>query len=132
LVLRAAPDTNIVLSTGQLLAAVDIHLSLSTKWRTAQELDPDLAPEDVGFLAHIEGERSEPFVHGSALLSGTKIVNALLGVGTVGKVKMVLPNVPFEDRKEHPYVWGRNRPRMLRIGHLEISVLGGKGAESDG
>jgi hypothetical protein len=132
LVLRASPDTNVVLSTGQRLAAVDIHLTLSTKWRTAQELDRDLTPEDVGFLAHTEGERGEPFVHGGALLSSTAIVNALLGADTVGKVEIVLPTVPFEDKKNNPYVWGRNRPNMLRISHLEVSILRGEDTESDG
>ena len=108
LVLRASQDTNVVLSTGQRLEDVDIHLMLSTKWRTAQELDQDLMIDDVGFLTHVEGERGEPFVHGVALLLNTTIVASLLCAGTKGKIKLVLPTVPFEERTDAPYIWGWN------------------------
>jgi hypothetical protein len=125
LVLRASSDTNIVLSTGHRLADVDIHLMLSTEWRTAQELDRDLTISDVGFLTHTLGERGEPFVHGIALLfnTNTAAVASLLYPGVSGKVRLGLPTVPFEDRKDAPYVWGRNRPYMLRISHLALSVI---------
>lgn len=132
LVLRASHDANIILSTGERLADVDVHLTLSTRWRTAAELDKDLTNEDVGFLAHAEGERGEPFVHGGALLSNTDIMAALLSAGTKGKVKLVLPSVPFADNKDAPFLWGRNRPNMLRISHLEVSVLRGEEMEGDG
>ena len=123
LVLRADSDTNIVLSTGQRLATVEIHLTLSKQWRTAQELDRDLTPDDVGFLVHNEGEHREPHVGGGALfLSSTAIANALLGVGTTGKVQFVLPSVPFSDKQTDPYVWGQGRPNKLRISHLDISI----------
>ncbi|UVS60028.1 MULTISPECIES: hypothetical protein [Nitrosomonas] len=81
LVLRPAPDTNMVLSSGEQLGDIEIHLTLSTKWRTANELDRDLTDDDVGFLAHTQGERSEPFVHGAALLRDTTVVGALLSRG---------------------------------------------------
>ena len=132
LVLRATRDANIALSTGERLADVDVHLTLSTKWRTAQELDKDLTNEDVGFLAHTEGERGEPFVHGGALLSNTAVIAKLLSVGTDGTVTLVLPSVPITDKNDAPFEWGRNRPNMLRISHLEVSVLRGEGTQSDG
>jgi len=132
LVLRATRDSDIALSTGERLANVDVHLTLSTKWRTAQELDRDLSNEDVGFLAHTEGERGEPFVHGGALLSNTTVIAALLSVGTHGTVTLVLPSVPITDKKDSPFVWGWNRPNMLRISHLEVSVLRGEGTQNDG
>lgn len=122
-VLRASNDTNIVLSTGQRLADIDIHLTLSTKWRDAHALDRNLMSDDVGFLAHSEGERGEPFVHGAALLIDTTLVASLLHAGAHGKIKIVLPTVPFSDRADTPYVWGTNRRNMLRISHLEVSVL---------
>lgn len=123
LVLRAAHDTNVVLSSGEQLADVEIHLTLSTKWRTANELDQDLTNDDVGFLAHTNGERGEPFVHGAALLADTTVVGALLAIGTEGRVKLVLSSVPIGERTEAPFVWGTNRPNMLRISHLEVSVF---------
>ncbi len=123
LILRAAKDTNVVLSTGEKLADVDVHLTLSTKYRIAQELDRDLLIDDIGFLAHTEGELGRPFVHGSALLTNTTVVASLLSANTKGKVRLVLPSVPFEDGKDTPYVWGKNRPNMLRISHLYISAL---------
>lgn len=123
LVLRSSPDTNIVLSTGHRLADIDIHFTLSTKWRTRQELDRDLAPDAVGFLSHNEGEQGEPFVHGEALLLNTTIVAALLSTGITGKVRMEIPTVPFVDGEKVPFVWGSNRPNMLHISHIEISVL---------
>lgn len=131
LVLRATHDTNVALSTGERLSDVDVHLTLSTKWRTPQELDKDLTNEDVGFLAHTEGERGEPFVHGGALLSNTTVVAALLSAGTDGTVTLVLPTVPITNKKEAPFVWGRNRLNMLRINHLEVSVHRGEGVQSD-
>ena len=132
LVLRASRETNIVLSTGQRLADVDIHFTLSTKWRTAQDLDRDLKINDVGFLAHIEGERGVPFVHGGALLLNTTVVASLLCSGTHGRMSLVLPTVPFEERRDVPHVWGTNRENILRIGHLQLSALCGEGTESDG
>jgi hypothetical protein len=132
LVLRTSRETNVVLSTGQRLADVDIHLTLSTKWHTAQEIDRDLAFDDVGFLAHSEGERGEPFVHGRALLLNTTIVASLLSSGTTGKVRLVLPTVPFDDNAEAPYVWEKSRPNRLRISNLEVSVLRGEAAQSAG
>ena len=130
LVLRASRETNIVLSTGQRLADVDIHFTLSTEWRNAQELDRDLTTDDVGFLTHSEGERGEPFVHGAALLLNTTVVASLLRVGMKGKVNVVLPTVPFSDGTDTPYVWGRSRPNTLRISHLGVSVVRDEGAES--
>lgn len=132
LVLRASHDTTIVLSTGESLAEVDVHLTLSTRWRTAPELDKDLTNEDVGFLAHTEGERGEPFVHGGALLSSTSVMAALLSAGAKGTITLVLPSVPIADSWAAQFVWGRNRPNMLRIGHLEVSVFRGDEAEGGG
>jgi hypothetical protein len=132
LVLRASYDTNVILSTGQRLADVDIHLTLFTKHRTANELDQDLKTDDVGFLAHTEGEYGAPFVHGAALLFNTTVVALLLSNDIRGKVIMGLPTVPFNDSKDTPYVWGQNRPNMLRMSYLEISALRGDGAQSDG
>ena len=131
LVLRASRETNIVLSTGQQLADVDVHFTLFTKWKTGPDLDQDLENDDVGFLAHIEGERGAPFVHGGALLLSKTVVAALLCVGTHGKVKATLPTVPFENRKDAPYIWGTNKSNMLRISHLEISATRSKATKSD-
>ena len=132
LVLRASRGTNIILSTGQRLADVDIHFTLSTKWRTAQDLDRDLKINDVGFLAHTEGEQGVPFVHGGALLLNTTVVASLLCSGTHGRMSLVLPTVPFEERMDVPHVWGTNRENMLRIDHLQLSTLCSEGTESDG
>ncbi|WP_232428915.1 hypothetical protein [Aromatoleum toluclasticum] len=121
-----------MLSTGQRLADVDIHLTLFTKYRNAQELDRDLKTDDVGFLAHTEGEYGAPFVHGAALLFNTTAVAALLSDGMCGKVRMGLPTVPFNDSKDAPYMWDKNRPNMLRISDLEISVFRGEGVQSAG
>jgi hypothetical protein len=126
LVLRASQGTNVVLSSGEKLADVDVHLTLSTKCRIAQELDRDLLIDDIGFLAHTEGELGKPFVHGCALLTDTAVVASLLSAGTKGRVSLVSPSVPFEDSKDTPYVWGKNRPNMLRISHLHVSVLCGE------
>lgn len=131
LVLRATGAANIVLSTGERLADVDVHLTLSTKWRTAQDLDKDLTNEDIGFLAHTEGEQGEPFLHGCALLSNTTVISALLS-GTDGTVTLVLPTVPIADKKDEPFEWGRNRPNMLRISNLDVSILRGEGTQSAG
>lgn len=132
LVLRATRDANIALSTGELLADVDVHLTLSTKWRIAQELDKDLSTQDVGFLVHTEGERGEPFVHGGGLLSDTAVVAALLSMNTDGTVTLVLPSVLITDKKDAPFVWGRNKSNMLRISHLEVSILRRERRQSDG
>ena len=132
LVLRATRDANIALSTGERLADVEIHLTLSTKWRTANELDQDLTNVDVGFLAHTKGERGEPFVHGVALLADTTVVGALLSKDTKGRVKLVLSSVPIGERTEAPFIWGTNRPNMLRISHLEVSVFPIEGGQREG
>ena len=131
LVLRATRDTNIALSTGEVLADVDIHLTLSTKWRTAQEIDKDLTIEDVGFLAHTEDERGKPFVHGCALLSNTTVIAKLLSAGMDGTIKLLLSSVPISDRMGDPFVWGRHRPNMLRISYFEVSVLRREEKQSD-
>ena len=88
--------------------------------------------DDVGFLAHCEGEHGAPFVHGAALLFNSTVIGSLLYSGMRGKVRLGLPTVPFEDSKDAPYVWGRNRPNMLRISDLEVSVYKDEGAQSDG
>ena len=132
LVLRAAPDTNVVLSSGEQLVDIEIHLTLSTRWRTANELDRDLTDDDVGFLAHTQGERGEPFIHGAALLRDTTVVGALLSRGTEGRVKLVLPSVPIKERTDAPFVWGTNRPNMLRISHLELSAFPIEGTQPKG
>lgn len=131
LVLRAAQDTNAVLSTGQRLADVDIYFTLSTKWKTVQELDKDLGIDDVGFLSHNEGDRGVPFVHGAALLLSTTVVASLFHVGTHGSMKLVLPTVPLDARSDTPYVWGTNRENMLRVSHLELSALRGEPMDSE-
>lgn len=124
--LRASQDTNIVLSTGEKLADVDVNLTLSTKCRSAQEVDRELLIDDIGFLAHTEGEHGKPSVHGIVLLTNTTVVASLLSAGSKGWVRLALPSIPFEDSKDTPYVWGKNRPSMLRISHLEISALCGE------
>ncbi|WP_430231954.1 hypothetical protein [Nitrosomonas communis] len=132
LVLRLAPDTNMVLSSGEQLGDIEIHLTLSSKWRTANELDRDLTDDDVGFLAHTQGERSKPFVHGAALLRDTTVVGALLSRGAEGRVKLVLPSVPIKEITDTSFVWGTNRPNMLRISHLELSAFPIKETQCEG
>jgi hypothetical protein len=123
LVLRSDSDTNIVLSTGESLSEVDVHLTLSTKWRTGPEIDEDLTDEDVGFLCHSEGEGNTPFVGGGALLLQTSILASLLAPGVSGTVKLTLPTVPFKQSNEPPYVWGHDRTHFLRVSHVEVSAL---------
>lgn len=130
LVLRAAHNTNLVLSTGERLPDVEIHLTLSTKWLTAQDLDRDLANDDVGFLVHTEDERGGPFVHGAALLPNATVVATLLSAGAEGRVTLALsPSVISGDRGDTPFVWGKNRPNALHISHLDVSVLQREGAQ---
>jgi hypothetical protein len=126
LVLRCADrDTNVVLSSGEQLVDIEIHLTLSTKWRTANELDQDLTDGDVGFLVHSQRERGKPFIHGAALLRDTTVVGALLSRGAEGRVMLVLPSIPLTDE---PFVWGTSRPNMLRISRLELSSFPIEGA----
>jgi hypothetical protein len=131
LVLRAARDTNIVLSSGQRLNEFDIHFTFLSKCRNGPELDRDLSMDDVGFLTHAQGERGEPYIHGMALLINSRIIRLLLSPGVSGTVSLTLPTVPFSESTDRPYVWEKNRPNMLRINHIEISAILGKVAQTD-
>lgn len=109
------------------VSEVDVHLTLSTCWRTGPELDDDLTDEDVGYLCHSEG----PFVGGGALAPQTSVLASLLIPGVSGTVKLVLPTVPFRQRNHESYVWGHERPHALRVSHVEVSAVRPETAEYD-
>jgi hypothetical protein len=123
LVLRASRDSNIVLLGGTSISDVDIHLTLSNKWSTGPQLDRDLTLDDVGFLAHNDGERGMPFVHGAVIVRSTAIVERLLSRDAKGRVQLVLPAVPFQSDAATPFVWGKGRSNMLRVSQVTVSIL---------
>lgn len=131
LVLRAHGDTNIVLSSGELLADIEIHFTLSTKRQMPAELDRDLEDEDVGFLVHTEGERGEPLVHGAALLPDSGLAAALLPRAVDGTVTLILPAITPNAQTNTPFVWGKNRPHMLRIVRIDLSVGYARGGHGE-
>ena len=123
LVLRATSDANIRLVGGVPLASVDVHFTLSTRWRTPGELDRDLGPEDVGFLAHNLGPRNEPTVHGASVIVSSPIAAVVANCSTQSYLELSLPTVPFSDDPNAPYVWGLQRDHMLRVSRLELKVM---------
>lgn len=119
LTLRADRETRIMLSTGQPLQEVDVHLTLSSKWGTAASgLDIDLGEDQVGYLVHT-GDDSSPHVGGAAVVDEVAILSSLLQPKTWGLVKLHLPSVPF-DVGSPPFVWQKARSHRLSIESIEV------------
>ena len=122
LVLRAEPDTSIRLTSDVPLPSVDVHFTLSTKWCIQRNLDLDLESEDIGFLAHTLGTKSEPLVHGAAMFAPSPLAALILRSGHRAHLDLVLPTAPFAGNPAKPYAWGLNRQHMLRISRLELGT----------
>jgi len=124
LVLRVSSSSDIVLSTGERLGDVDIHLLLSPMYKIAKEIDEDLTIEDIGFIVHVE-ESGVPFIHGTALLQDSTVVASLLSKGTRGSGILFICEGNSKQFKP-PFVWGKYRQNMLHIRSLEICVTQAK------
>lgn len=127
LVLRAR-EGKIRLTTGESLKNVDVHFTLSSRWRAPQELDRDLKPEDVGFLFHSppESPGGLPFIHGACIWPSEPLPEALFSGTTQGTVGLTLSSVPQVPDQEEPFTWSCFRPHMIRIASVWVSVARGR------
>jgi hypothetical protein len=122
LVLRADHYANIRLSSGEGINKFDIDFTISTRWKTGKELDEDLTEEDIGFLFHTENN-GKPRIHGGAIWPLGSFPEALGRPGTIGSVSILLSNVETIPEYAPPFEWGLNRPDILRINSIQLSVV---------
>ena len=122
LALRADDRTKIRLSSGELLKDVDVKLKLSSKWKTPEEVDRELQPQDIGFL-HNSCETDSPSVHGAAIWPSGLLPSALLQGSVKGLVSLTLSSVPTVLDREDPFIWSCGRPHFIRISDISVSAI---------
>lgn len=120
LVLRARIDTEIQLSSGELLESMDIHLSLVAGLASAQELATELTEEDIGFLIHTTSTYEPPFIHGAVLWPDVLLPYHLLAKGLRANVLLTISSLPQLLNHEEPHVWQSGRKELLRISSYSI------------
>lgn len=122
LILLADHETRIQLAGGERLSEVEIHFSLSSKWRRPEELDRDLAGNDVGFLCYTREPNGQAFVNGAAVWPNEPLPQYLLADNlsrnaqfTIASLSAVLPSGP-------PHSWEPNRGHALRLSSVRFSA----------
>jgi len=122
LILLANHEAKIQLAGGERLSEVEIHFSLSSKWRTPEELDSDLAANDVGFLCYTRELNGQAFVHGAAVWPNEPLPQYLLAASltrnaefTIASLSTILPSDP-------PHSWETNRGHALRLSSVRFSA----------
>ena len=123
LVLSVSPETDIMLSNGDKLSSNTINLSFSDKWKTGKDIDKDLNSEDIGFLVYTEDESGIPFIHGSVLLQDHSVIEKLFIQGVKGRLRITIPEIPFNENRDDSYIWGTYRKNLLRIQYMNISTF---------
>lgn len=122
LVLRADSYANICLISGERINKFDIDFTISTRWKNGKELDQDLDPDDIGFFCHTEDKDGKPAIHGGAIWLFNSFPEALADPKAVSNVSVLLANVQTIPEYALPFQWGLNRPNILLIKSIEISV----------
>lgn len=127
LVLLADRDTKIQLVGGEHLSTIELHFSISSKWRSPKELNPDLTADDVGFLCHTRESNGNAFVHGSAVWpTNEPLPQFLLSDNLRRNVHFTIPSLSRVFESEPPYSWGTNREYGLRLSSICFSAMQGE------
>lgn len=121
LVLRAEQQTPILLSSGEPLSEVDVHLSLSTRWRNPDDLD--LSADDAGFLTYSDSGYGGEHIGGALIWPIETFPKALLANGVTGLVSLSLSTVPTIIDGCEPFVWNSGKLRRLKIASASISTV---------
>jgi hypothetical protein len=127
LVLVAERDTKIHLLGGEPLSAVELHFSISSKWRTPTELDRDLTANEVGFLCHTRESNGKAFVHGAAIWPNEPLPQYLLVEDLRRNAQLTIASLPTIVESAPPHSWGTNREHVLRLSSVRFSALQGEG-----
>jgi hypothetical protein len=135
-VLRADSSTEIVLSSGEKLSAVETHISLTGGIASAGELARELSNEEVGYLIHSARSGEPPFVHGAMLWPGVELPHYLLSAGLESTVQLTLSSLPMPGAHEPPHSWVPGRGNLIRVGSFTLSCVrksrGRGSSEQDG
>jgi len=127
LVLLAERDTKIQLSSGEPLSEIELHFSVSSKWRTTTELDSDLTAPDVGFLSHNKESNGKAFVHGAALWPDEPLPQYLLAEHLRRNARFSISSLSTLSDSSPPHSWATGREHFLRLSSLQFSVIQGEG-----
>ena len=127
LVLLAERNTKICLSSGDPLSEVELHFSLSSKWRTPIDLDCDLTAHDVGFLSHNQEPNGKAFVHGSALWPDEPLPQYLLSEHLRRNAQFTIASLPTLSDSSPPHSWATGREHFLRLSSVQFSAVQGEG-----
>jgi hypothetical protein len=122
LVLRADHYAKICLTSGENINNFDIDFMISTKWNTGQELDGDLKEDEIGFLCHTK-EGGSPYIHGGAIWLLDSFPEGLGSPGMLSTISLTLSNVETIADYAPSFEWGLNRPNILRISSIKLSVV---------
>lgn len=127
LILLAERNTRIQLSSGESLSEVELHFSVSTKWRTTTELDAGLTAHDVGFLSHNQVSNGKAFVHGAALWPNEQLPQYLLAEQLKRNAHFSIASLPTLSDSSPPHSWATGREHFLRLSSVQFSVCQGEG-----
>ena len=127
LVLLADRNTKIHLSGGEPLSEIEIHFSISSKWRTPAELDRDLTASDVGFLCHTRESNGKAFVHGAAVWPNEFLPQYLFAENLNRDAQFTIASLSTILESGPPHSWGTNREHVLRLSLVRFSASQGEG-----
>lgn len=120
LVLRAEKRTKILLSSGEPLSEVDVHLTLSTRWKKPDDLEMSAA--DAGYLSYSDGGYGE-HVGGALAWPIDTFPITLLANGAKGLVSLSFSTVPTIIDGSEPFVWNSGKLGCLKIASASISTV---------
>lgn len=127
LVLLADRDTKIHLAGGAPLSEIEIHFSISSKWRAPADLDRDLTANDVGFICHTRESNGKAFVHGAAVWPNEPLPQYLLADNLSHNAQFTIASLPTILESDPPHSWGTNRENILHLSSVHFSALHGEG-----
>jgi hypothetical protein len=129
LTMRADNYAKIDLSNGRPINHYDVHFSLSTKCRTAKDIDADLNDDEIGFLVYSDN-KSEIFIHGSAVWPHDTFIDGICNPDVKVYLSLTLANQEVVHDYAPSITWKPHRDGAFRLSALDISVVRNK-AESD-
>ncbi|BBL57226.1 hypothetical protein MKFW12EY_08390 [Methylomonas koyamae] len=121
LVLRAGPEVEIELPSGEPLGSLETHLTLQAGLASPRDLASELAADDVGFLLHSKAGADPPFIHGAVAWPTADLPYHLLTRGLRASVLLSFSSIQQILEYQDSFVWQPGRGAILRIGSYSIN-----------
>lgn len=130
--MRADNYAKIDLSNGKPINHYDVLFSLSTKFKTAKDIDADFNENEIGFLVYSD-DKNEISIHGLAVWPYDTFIEGICNPDLKAYLSLTLANQEVVHDYAPSIIWKPHRDGAFRLSALDISVVRNKDeSDSDG